>query len=175
MPKLTTATLLGVLLVVTGLPAAGEAFEIRLQSGHVFRTRYEPEVAPFDESKILFMTELGNQVAVPESRVREIVSLVEAGGSTRLDAVTILIGQAPNDNLTPEEQAALEAEQGQLPAQRPIYSAPLISEPEATGGLPLQFLNFTTPPLGAAGAAGSAAALRRGGGSAQFAEPTTRD
>ena len=50
-------------------------------------------------------------------------------------------------------------------------------EPEGTGGIPLQFLNFNTPPLGGASGPAGAADVRRGGGGVggQFVEPQTRD
>jgi hypothetical protein len=122
------------------------------------------------------MTLNGNVISVPRDTVREVISVTEASGfGKRLDAMTILIGFAANDNPTPEEQAALEAAQagGAVPT---VFTNPLISEPDATGGIPLNFINQTTPPLGGAGYTGGAANLRRGGGEGgQFIEPQTRD
>jgi hypothetical protein len=174
MPRRFIIPLTLTVLVLAGLPLHALEYEIRLVNGNVFHSRYEPVVAPFDATKVLFMTTFGNTVAVPRDRVSEVISLTEASGfGKRLDAMTILIGLAANDNPTPEEEAALAAQAGIDPALP--YSMPLVSEPEGTSGIPLQFLNFTTPPLGGAAAGGGAADLRRGGGGTQFVEPQTRD
>jgi hypothetical protein len=176
MPRRATLTIALGALVLAGLPLHALEYEIRLHNGNVFHTRYEPTVAPFDDTKLLFMTVNGNPITLVRTDVKDVISLTEASGfGKRLDAMTVLIGLAPNDNPTPEEQAALEgqAAAGQLPNP---YSMPLESETEGTQGMPLYFLNQTTPPLGAAGGAGgSAAAARRGGGGTQFVEPPTRN
>jgi hypothetical protein len=162
-------------LALMCVPLQALEYEIRLVNGNVFHSRYEPVVAPFDDTKLLFMTTFGNSVAVPRNVVGEVISLTEAAGfGTRLDAMTILIGMAANDNPTPEEEAALAAQGAGIDPAAP-YSMPLVGEPDQTGGIPLQFLNFNTPPLGAAGAGGGAADQRRGGGGTQFVEPQTRD
>jgi hypothetical protein len=168
-----TATL--AVLVLACLPLQALEYEIRLQNGNVFHSRYEPVVAPFDSTKLMFMTNLGNPISISRDDVVEVISLTEASGfGKRLDAMTILIGLAANDNPTPEEQAALAAQGEGIEGAVP-YTMPLVGEPEQTGGIPLQFLNFTTPPLGGGGFVGGAADLRRGGGGGQFVEPQTRD
>jgi hypothetical protein len=175
MPRRLTIPLTLAALLLACLPLQAREYEIRLSNGNVFHSRYEPVVAPFDATKLVFMTTLGNTVAIARDNVTEVISLTEASGfGKRLDSMTILIGLAANDNPTPEEEAALAAQGGQIEAAVP-YTMPLISEPDQTGGIPLQFLNFNTPPLGAAGFTGGAADLRRGGGGTQFVEPQTRD
>jgi hypothetical protein len=173
--RLTIPATLAVLLLAC-LPLQALEYEVRLLNGNVFHTRYEPVLAPFDSTKFLFMTTYGNSIAISRDQVADVISTTEAKGfGKRLDAMTILIGLAPNDNPTPEEEAALAAQGGRVEAAVP-YSMPLISEPGATGGIPLQFLNFNTPPIGGgAGFTGGAADLRRGGGGTQFVEPQTRD
>lgn len=168
--------LIGIPLVATA-PLDALEYEIRLHNGNVFHTRYEPVEAPFDATRLMFMTTFGNPVSVPRDQVAEVISLTDASGfGRRLDATTILIGLAPNDNPTPEEEAAMAAEGGQQLETASPYSMPLTSEPDGAGGIPLQFLNFNTPPIGAAGTAGGGAAdLRRSGGGTQFVEPSTRD
>jgi hypothetical protein len=175
--RFTLAATLAVLLLAC-LPLQALEYEIRLLNGNVFTSRYEPVVAPFDSTKLLFMTTLGNSVAISRDQVSEVISMTEASGfGKRIDAMTILIGLAPNDNPTPEEEAALAA-QGEGIGTAVPYTMPLVGEPEGTGGIPLQFLNFNTPPIGG-GAAGSFSAgsadVRRGGGGTQFVEPQTRD
>ena len=73
-----------------------------------------------------------------------------------------------------EEQAALEGQALANDVPTP-YSIPLESQTEGTQGIPLGFINQTTPPLGNAGFSGSAASLRRGSGGSQFVEPQTQD
>jgi len=162
-------------LLLAAAPLAAAEYEVRLTNGNVFQTRYEPVVAPFDAGRVLFMTTFGNTITVPKDSVAEVISITEAAGfGKRLDRMTVLIGLAPNDNPTPEEEAALAA-QGLQPDLPAPYTSPLESEPDQTGGIPLQFLNYTTPPLGGGGFVGGAADLRRGGGGSQFVEPPTRD
>ena len=163
-------------LVLASLPLQALEYEVHLVNGNIFQTRYEPVVAAFDSNRVQLMTINGNVISLPKDSIKEVISLTEASGfGKRLDAMTILIGFAANDNPTPEEQAALEAAQaaGEMPVP---FTNPLVSEPDATGGLPLFFLNQNTPPIGGAGYSGSAANLRRGGSEGgQFVEPQTRD
>lgn len=176
MPRRTTLPLTLAVFLLAALPSMAAEYEIRLTNGNTFRTRYEPVVAPFDANKLLFMSNFGNTVSIGKEQVSEVISLTDASGfGKRLDRMTIVIGLAANDKPTPEEEAALAAQGvGLAPAAAP-YSIPLTTEPDQTGGLPLQFLNFNTPPLGGAGFSGGAADLRRGGGGTQFVEPQTRD
>lgn len=168
-------TMLAMLLLATA-PLCAMEYEVRLHNGNVFITRYEPVEAPFDPSRLMFMSSFGNPLTVPKESVAEVVSLTDASGfGKRLDAMTVLIGLAPNDNPTPEEEAALLAEGAQQGAPQIPYSIPLTTEPDATGGFPLQFLNLNTPPIGGSGFTGGAADLRRTGGGTQFVEPQTRD
>jgi len=177
MTKHAALLTLAVLLMIVCAPLHAMEYEIRLHNGNVFHTRYEPVVAPYDATRLLFMTTYGNTVAIARDSVAEVISQTEASGfGKRLDAMTILIGLAPNDNPTPEEEAALAAQGQGLPFDRAApYSMPLVSEPDQTGGIPLQFLNLNTPPIGGAGFTGGAADQRRTGGGTQFVEPQTRD
>ncbi|MEE2776246.1 MAG: hypothetical protein VYE73_05730 [Acidobacteriota bacterium] len=160
---------LAVTLLVASVPAMAETFEVRLSNGHVFHTRYEPEPAPWDDSLLFFMTMTSNTMAIAKADVAEVISSIEAAGrGTYLDAHTILIGSAPNDNLTPEELAALGDEAP--PQQQQPYNIQQFAEPNQTQGIPVWFTNQSTPPVGGAGAFGGAAVQRRGSGGG-FAEP----
>ena len=171
MSRTHTVALIAVLLALAAVPAMGGIFEVRLSNGNVFETRYEPEPAPWDDSLLFLMTITGNTMAVANSEVVEIVSSLESSGQgTYLDAQTILIGAAPNDNLTPEELAALGEQEPPPPLP---YSVQQFAEPSQTQGIPVWFTNQTTPPLGAGGGFGGAASARRGGGGGVFAEPNT--
>jgi hypothetical protein len=175
MPRRIQLSIALAILLLAGIPLHAAEYEVHLKNGNIFNTRYLPVVAPFDSTRLLLMTSFGNPITLPRDQVGEVISLTEAFGfGKRLDDMTILIGLAANDNPTPEEQAALEAQAAQGIVPTP-YSIPLESETEGTQGLPLQFLNFTTPPLGGGGFNGSPSDLRRGGGGTQFVEPQTRD
>jgi hypothetical protein len=175
MPRRAVFVIALAVLVSACLPLQALEYEVRMVSGNTFITRYEPVIAPFDDTRVMFMTVNGNPMTVARDQVKDVISVTEASGfGKRLDAMTVLIGLAANDNPTPEEQAELEAQAlaGELPTP---YTSPLISEPDQTGGMPLFFLNQTTPPLGNSGFSGSAAAVRRGAAEGQFVEPQTRD
>jgi hypothetical protein len=175
MPRRATFSITLVALLLACLPLQALEYEVHMVNGNVFHTRYEPVVAPFDATRLMLMTLNGNPITLPRDTVKEVISATEASGfGKRLDAMTILIGLAPNDNPTPEEQAALEGEALANEVPTP-YTIPLVVEPDQTQGLPLGFINQTTPPLGNAGFSGSAAALRRGAGGTQFVEPQSQD
>jgi hypothetical protein len=110
-------------------------------------------------------------MAVDKADVKEVVSALEMQGrGTLIDYQTILIGLAPNDNLTPEELEALGDEAVQQPRRSP-YSIEQFAEPDQTGGIPVWFTGVTTPPMGGGRGGGAQASGRRGGGGGQFVEP----
>jgi hypothetical protein len=175
MPRRARLSIILAVLLLACLPLQAMEYEIHMVNGNVFHTRYEPVIAPFDSTRLMFMTVNGNQITLQRDSVKEVISATEASGfGKRLDAMTILIGLAPNDNPTPEEQAALESQA--LADEAPVpYTIPLVVETEQTQGMPLGFINQTTPPLGNSGFSGSAASVRRGAGGTQFVEPQTQD
>ena len=174
MPKALLPALAAVVLVCSA-PAVADIFEVHMRNGNMLETRYLPELAPWDSSKVIFLSIMGNRVSLPSEDIVRVVSTGQrAGRGLRLDSVTVLIGTGPNDNLTPEEEAALEA-QRPLQQQGRSYNIEQFAEPDATTGLPLNFLGLTTPPLGGANTFGGAATFRRGGGGGVFGEPQSRN
>lgn len=174
--KLVLALTFATLLLVAS--AAGALnWQVRLHNGNVFQTRYQPVDASFDDSVTMFLSDGGNWVAIPKAEISEVVSLVEVlGYGTMLDGVTLMIGQLPNDNPSPEEESEMAAEAAaRQQSQIPNYTLPLVSEPNAGLGIPLSFLALTTPPLGNSFVGSSAADQRRSGGGEQFGEPFSRD
>ncbi len=168
---------LAMLLLVAG-SASAITWQVRLHSGQVFETRYEPQDASFDATMITFLSDRGNRVALSKDLVFEVVTLTETlGFGTVLDNVTILIGQLLNDKPSAQEQAELDAEAA-LQQGFPNYTG---------GGIPLSFLSTTTPPMGTSQRPGGFADQRRGGvggfanqrrssgGDGVFAEPFSRD
>jgi len=177
MPRnLIRVVLAATLLLLLAGSAGAITWQVRMHSGHVFETRYMPLDAAFDDTMITFLSDQGNYVALAKADIIEVVTLTESLGFGRvLDDVTIMIGQLPNDKPSPEEQAELEAEAALL-ARNPNYSMPLFAEPGAGGGIPLSFLNTTTPPIGNSRRSGSFANQRRfSGGDGVIAEPFSRD
>ncbi len=151
---------LAVLLLAT--PLAAETFRVKLKSGQVFETRYRPEPAGWDESRLVFLTEVGNKISLPRDSVAEVTVDTEVRGfGTVLNTTTIALGWAPNDALTPEQLAAgtgdpaaqlmrfLEGQEG----QRPNYSVEqFVNVEEAgAGGLPAWDMTYNPPGSGAQG------------------------
>lgn len=110
-------------------PASAAIFVIHLHNGTSFETRFEPRDTEYDASKIMFVDEVGNLLALSKADVARIESDVESSGYGHIiDDTTIALGWAPND--APEEgsaqdqarQAALAAAgETQGPAAEPVY------------------------------------------------------
>lgn len=100
----------GLLLAV---PAAAQDWTVELHSGAEFRTFYQPREAAWDDTMVVFMSDAGNWVALPKDDISEVYSQRERlGFGKMLDSKTVQIGFLMNDQLTPEEQAALEESGG---------------------------------------------------------------
>lgn len=169
--------LLLALLGLLGSAAGAVTYEIHMSSGKVFLTRYRPFLADFDSSQLMFLTDQSNWTTVSVSEVAEVTTLEESlGFGTVIDDVTLMIGFTANDNLSPEEEAALEAEfaAAQAEGRFPDFTSPTFSEPNSGGGIPLGFLNTNTPPMGESRGGGSLSNARRGGGGV-IAEPFVSD
>lgn len=155
MTQLRSPFLLLVTILILAVPAAAETYTITLHNGNTFISRYRPEEAKFDASQMIFLTDMGNWISLAKTEIADIVSETESRGfGYVINTTTILLGWAPNDAPTQEQAAEAAAAAGargpQVPQPEP-YTAPLFSEPNATGGLPLNFLGTTTPPLGGSG------------------------
>ena len=162
-------TLLALIILLSVLAPAAQAatYQIHVTGGTTFTTRYAPRLADFDPSLLMFMSDQSNWVSLPVALVSDIIVLEEAlGYGTVIDDKTIMIGFTPNDNLSPEEQAELEA-------------AGLLDPPPESftgGGIPVGFTQVTTPPMGGVSSGGSVLSNdRRGGGGAIIdVEPISR-
>ena len=143
--QLTRTLVLGLLLLLSAAFCGAVGWEVKLHSGRVLQTRYEPVAASFDDTALMFLSGTGNWVAIPKSEIEEVVSLTKAlKHGTVLDAFTIFIGQGPNDAPTPEEEAELIAAAAQQPPQIPNFTSPLFAEPNSPNGIPLSLI-FGTP------------------------------
>lgn len=174
-------------LCLLGSAAFAVTYEVHLTNGNVLKTRYRPVDTAFDDTMIQFLTGVGNWMTIPKSDVAKIVTEAEAAGyGIQIDDVTLMVGQAPNDKPSPEEEAEMAlaaAEDALLNPPRINYTMPTVSEPNTGGGIPIGFINQTTPPMGGGvvgggygrGGGGDAADRRGYGGGGTFLEPTTSD
>jgi hypothetical protein len=105
--KTRTLWLAVLALGVSGSLASLEAqqFTVQLKNGSTFLTRYPPEEAPWDATKLVFLTEYGNLISVSADEVASVQSDIEAKGFGRvINATTIALGWAPNDALDPDSE-----------------------------------------------------------------------
>ena len=135
-----------VVLSALTLGAVAEAgtYIVTLSSGATFESRYKPQLAPWDGSKILVLSDVGNWVSLKRASVVSVRSTSENRGLGFVsDNTTISLGWAPNDNLTPEQEAEAAqaaARAGFAAPQQPNYSINQFVEPNATQGLPSNLL-----------------------------------
>ena len=137
------------LLLLCGAAAHAITYELRI-GDKVFQTRYRPFLAEFDSSLLMFLSDQSNWTVVPVEGTVVVALEEEAGYGHVIDDKTLMIGFTENDKPTPEEEAAMleeEAQNQSLQPPRP-YSMPTVGEPNQGGGIPLGFINQTTPPLG---------------------------
>jgi hypothetical protein len=134
-PALVAAALLG-----GGVsPALAQAYKVTLKNGNTFVTKYRPEDASYDASKITFFTDKGNRIALSKDDVADVVADIENRGfGVVIDTTTIVVGVTAND--APGEE---EGEEGgeqttfQIPTPTsylPSLLAPGFANGFATGG-----------------------------------------
>jgi hypothetical protein len=138
--------LLAAFVLLTTLPAIAETYFLTLKNGNVFESRYRPQIAGWDENKVLFVTSMGNRISLNRSDIASVEADSEMKGfGTVIDTNTIALGIAPNDAALPEEAQDPEArlmtwiEGMNAENQRPDYSVQQFVEPDQagmTGGLP---------------------------------------
>jgi len=99
-----------ILALLLALPcvAAAETYTVTLDNGNEILTRYQPKVSQPDEEKVMLLTERGNWIAFPRSRVVSVTSNTESRGFGRvINNTTIALGLAPNDA---EDQSLVPAD-----------------------------------------------------------------
>lgn len=155
------ATLIAVLslaLLTVAPPVGAEAYIVTLENGNVFLSKYKPIPAAHDPSMLLIMTDVGNTIAIDEDSVASIVNDAEHRGfGTVLDTTTVLIGFTANDapDINDPDTAAALANQAAQPqfAPPPVFTSPLVAEPNQGGGIPVSFATSglvpTSPAQGA--------------------------
>jgi hypothetical protein len=138
--------LLAALVLLSTLPAIAEIYYLTLKNGNTYETRYRPQIASWDENKVLLITSMGNRISLNRSDIAEVESHSQIHGyGTVIGNNTIALGIAPNDAALPEEaqdpQARLMSWIDGMNSQnqRPDYSVQQFVDPEdagMTGGLP---------------------------------------
>jgi hypothetical protein len=138
--------LLAALVLLTTLPAIAEVYYLTLKNGNTFATRYRPQIASWDENKVMLITSMGNRISLNRSDIAEVKADSEMRGfGTVIGNNTIALGPAPNDAEVLEEsqdpQARLMSwiDGMNTQNQRPDYSVQQFVEVEdagMTGGLP---------------------------------------
>jgi hypothetical protein len=148
LPRLGLA--LGMLLLAA-LPAGADIYHVKLKSGTVVDTRYQPQDASWDKGMVLLLTEVGNWVGVPKDEIESVTAEnATRGFGVTIRNNTISLGVAPNDQPNPNDKdkgtAALDrltqAIQGlsQGQQQQPYTIQQGVSS-EQTQGIPANFIN----------------------------------
>jgi hypothetical protein len=136
-------------------PVQAAVYTVSMTNGTSFDTRYEPEDAAWDSSKLVFIDEFGNVVAVAKTDVQEVTSDFEAKGYGRMiNNTTMELGWAPNDALdtsTPEGQAAAAAAAALAASQPAPTTFDQFIEPNQTQGMPARWVGYPTNTPGATG------------------------
>jgi hypothetical protein len=144
------------LLAVSALPAAAEVYHLKLRNGSVIDTAYQPQQAAWDPALVVFLTDAGNWVGLPQKDVESVQTESQVRGyGVALNFNTIAIGWAPND--LPEETAAsaqaaaLQTLQNinQRQEQQSHYTIPQFVSTDQTQGIPARFVGIV-PGLPAA-------------------------
>jgi len=100
-----------VVAVLAAVPAQAETFHIKLTNGTSFDSRYQPMQAPWDENKVVVVTDLGNRISLAKTDLAEITSSSELRGFGEvINNTTIEMGVSPNDEPEEEEGAAQQRE-----------------------------------------------------------------
>ncbi len=136
------------------LPLEATVYTVTLKNGTTFETRYQPEYASWDASKVVLMTEYGNRVALVGADIDSVtVDSENRGFGHQLNASTVALGWAPNDALDPnsdEGKAALAAESAAAQAggqAQPVYNQEQFVQPGAiSSGVPMWMTGVNSVP-----------------------------
>ncbi|MGB5879421.1 MAG: hypothetical protein WBH85_05260, partial [Thermoanaerobaculia bacterium] len=96
--------LLAALVLLSTLPAIAEVYYLTLNNGNTFETRYRPQIASWDENKVILITSMGNRISLNRSDIAQVEADSQIRGfGTVIGNNTIALGPAPNDAELPEE------------------------------------------------------------------------
>ena len=145
-------------LLLLAVPASAEVYYVTLTNGSVIETAAQPQEASWDSSMVLLLTDVGNWIGLPKAEIEGVRSeLDNEGYGLRINADTILLGWAPNDNPIPGEEG-----QSSDPSDRVAdaldralamreeesrYSVNQFVEPDESQGIPSRFSGDDTIPI----------------------------
>lgn len=138
-------------------PALAETYTVKLANGNSFETRYQPETAAWDDSKVILLSTVGNWFAVDKAEIAEVVVDTEVQGFGRvIDSTTVELGISANDQAVAGEEGAdpqarmLQLLEAQAAAQgnQPVYNTQQFVDPSEATGIPVGYTQQVTPPLG---------------------------
>jgi hypothetical protein len=137
------------LVLAAALPAGADVYHVKLTTGTVIDTRYQPQDASWDTHMVLLLTEVGNWIGVRKEEIESVTSEnATRGFGVTIRNNTISLGVAPNDQPTPntdkQSQAIdrlTQALQGLSQNQQPPYSIQQGVATEQTQGIPSNFIS----------------------------------
>ena len=146
-----------VAMIFAAVPSMAEVFTIHMKNGNSFETRYQPRLAAWDESKVVFLTDLGNRITLYKEDIAEISAETEIKGyGTMIDTTTIVLGWAPNDAPLPGEQTVDPAQEWmnflEQQTQQRDFSVDQFVEPSEAGQGGLPSWEFGSGAYGGGGA-----------------------
>jgi hypothetical protein len=137
------------LLAVSAVPAAAEVYHLKLRNGTAIDTAYQPQQAAWDPGLVVFLTDAGNWVGVPQKDVESVQSESQVRGyGVALNFNTVAIGWAPNDlpeaTAASAQSAALQALQAinQRQEAQSHYTIPQFVSTDQTQGIPARFVGI---------------------------------
>lgn len=142
------ATLLA-LLALSAVPAAAEVYHLKLRNGTTIDTAYQPKQAAWDPNLVVFLTDAGNWIGLPQRDIESVQTESQVRGyGVQLNFNTVAIGWAPNDlpeaSAQTAQSAALQALQN-IAAQREAeshYTIPQFVSTSETSGIPARFVGI---------------------------------
>ena len=140
------------LLLLLPMAVVAETFTVTLDDGSSFLSRYQPQISPSDESKVMLLTENGNWIALPADRVSGVTTNTESRGFGHvIDTTTISLGFSPNE-YTGQDEGAVDPTARLLQylsdrdARQQDYSVEQFVDTESAGvgGFPTSFAAGST-------------------------------
>src|SRR6476660_5910477 len=97
--------LLTALAALPASPAGADIYHVKLSSGTVIDSRYQPQDASWDKGLVLLLTDVGNWVGVKKTDIESVASEnATRGFGVTIRNNTISLGVAPNDQPNPNEK-----------------------------------------------------------------------
>ncbi|MGH9379646.1 MAG: hypothetical protein ACRD2Z_03390 [Thermoanaerobaculia bacterium] len=151
--KIARATRLFAVACLLAAPATAEVYTVTLSNEQTVDTRYRPMIAPWDEGRVLLLTDVGNWIALPKAEIAKVRIDIEAAGYGRvIDGTTVDMGFSANDLPRADQRPSAQEQLLELvrsqQAERPVYDTPQFVDPSEASGIPVWMTNQTTPPLG---------------------------